>query len=213
MNFEILQKSIPEECLRAYLSKGLRYDSRAFTDSRRFSFTEGVLPSYEYSAIGSLGLNKIILVLKRTKCENKDNSKIKFSIENFDTEEPQIKLKNFVEKVIKQNMIIKNFEYTYEIFITVQSSDGNLFEVIGNSLMNFFGKEKNETGLAMKKSYKAKTLCFIRGNLLIDPNLEENLQADFLCIIVKYNNGKFFIFKIGGNTVEFKALKEAINQI
>jgi len=33
MNFDILQKSIPEECLRAFLEKGSRFDERKFYES------------------------------------------------------------------------------------------------------------------------------------------------------------------------------------
>ena len=66
MNFEILQKSIPEESLRAFLEKESRYDNRKFYESRKFNFAFGVLKTYKFSAIGSLGLNKVLLVLKNT---------------------------------------------------------------------------------------------------------------------------------------------------
>ena len=66
MNFDILQKSIPEESLIAFLEKEIRYDNRKFYESRKFNFSSKVLNSFKYSAIGSLGLNKILLVLKET---------------------------------------------------------------------------------------------------------------------------------------------------
>ena len=64
MNFDILQKAIPDETMRAFLDKKVRYDNRQFTQERNFIFTKKVFDSFSHSAIGSLGLNKVILVLK-----------------------------------------------------------------------------------------------------------------------------------------------------
>ena len=83
MNFDIFQKSIPEECLRAFLEKGSRFDDRKFYESRKFNYSFGVLNSYEYSAIGSLGLNKILLVLKEIGKNMSDKPKINIIIDNL----------------------------------------------------------------------------------------------------------------------------------
>ena len=106
MNFEILQKAIPEESLRTFLEKEMRYDNRKFYESRKFNFAFGVLNTYKYSAIGSLGLNKILLVLKDTdKKTNQEQPKVNIIIDDFETEKKSKKLYDFVDKIMKNNLI------------------------------------------------------------------------------------------------------------
>ena len=218
MNFEILQKAIPEESLRTFLEKEMRYDNRKFYESRKFNFAFGVLNTYKYSAIGSLGLNKILLVLKDTnKKTNQEQPKVNIIIDDFETEKKSKKLYDFVDKIMKNNLIYGKKDIKerneYDLFITIESIDGNIYEVIAKSLIKFFDKENN-IGIIFNKQFESKTICFINGNILFDPMKQETELADFICNIIKYKeNNKFIIHKISGLTISMKLIKQAILQI
>ena len=218
MNFEILQKAIPEESLRTFLEKEMRYDNRKFYESRKFNFAFGVLNTYKYSAIGSLGLNKILLVLKDTdKKTNQEQPKVNIIIDDFETEKKSKKLYDFVDKIMKNNLIYEKKDIKerneYDLFITIESFDGNIYEVIAKSLIKFFDKENN-IGIIFNKQFESKTICFINGNILFDPMKQETELADFICNIIKYKeNNKFIIHKISGLTISMKLIKQAILQI
>ena len=218
MNFEILQKAIPEESLRTFLEKEIRYDNRKFYESRKFNFVFGVLNPYKYSGIGSLGLNKILLVLKETdKKTNQEQPKVNIIIDDFETEKKPKKLYDFVDKIMKNNLIYEKTDIKerneYDLFITIESIDGNIYEVIAKSLVKFFNK-KNNIGIIFNKQFESKTICFINGNILFDPIKQETELADFICNIIKYKeNNKFIMHKISGLTINTKLIKQAILQI
>jgi exosome complex RNA-binding protein Rrp42 (RNase PH superfamily) len=218
MNFDILQKAIPEESLRAFLEKDIRYDNRKFYESRKFNFAFGVLNNYKYSAIGSLGLNKILLVLKETEKKiNQDQPKVNIIIDDFESEKKPKKLYDFVEKIMKNNLIYEKNDIKekieYNLFITIESIDGNIYEVIAKSLIKFFSQE-NKIGIIFNKQFESKTICFINGNILFDPMRQETELADFICNIIKYKeNNKFFIHKISGLSINIKLIKEALLQM
>ena len=218
MNFDILQKAIPEESLRAFLEKDIRYDNRKFYESRNFNFAFGVLNNYKYSAIGSLGLNKILLVLKETEKKiNQDQPKVNIIIDDFESEKKPKKLYDFVEKIMKNNLIYEKNDIKekieYDLFITIESIDGNIYEVIAKSLIKFFSKENN-IGIIFNKQFESKTICFINGNILFDPMRQETELADFICNIIKYKeNNKFLIHKISGFSINIKLIKEALLQM
>ena len=216
MNFDILQKSIPEESLNAFLEKEIRYDNRKFYESRKFNFSSKVLNSFKYSAIGSLGLNKILLVLKETgKKNNEEKPVINIIIDNFENAKKNKQIFDFIEKLIKNRLMYDdiglNERDEYDLFVTIENSDGNIFEVIAKSLEKFFSKE-NDIGIIFNEKFKSKTICFINGNILFDPLKQEVEMADFICNIIKFKD-KFIIYKLGGLCVDIKLIKEAILQI
>ena len=216
MNFDILQKSIPEESLNAFLEKEIRYDNRKFYESRKFNFSSKVLNSFKYSAIGSLGLNKILLVLKETgKKNNEEKPVINIIIDNFENAKKNKQIFDFIEKLIKNRLMYDdiglNERDEYDLFVTIENSDGNIFEVIAKSLEKFFNKE-NDIGIIFNEKFISKTICFINGNILFDPLKQEVEMADFICNIIKFKD-KFIIYKLGGLCVDIKLIKEAILQI
>ena len=216
MNFDILQKSIPEESLNAFLEKEIRYDNRKFYESRKFNFSSKVLNSFKYSAIGSLGLNKILLVLKETgKKNNEEKPVINIIIDNFENAKKNKQIFDFIEKLIKNRLMYDdiglNERDEYDLFVTIENSDGNIFEVIAKSLEKFFSKE-NDIGIIFNEKFISKTICFINGNILFDPLKQEVEMADFICNIIKFKY-KFIIYKLGGLCVDIKLIKEAILQI
>jgi len=216
MNFDILQKSIPEESLNAFLEKEIRYDNRKFYESRKFNFSSKVLNSFKYSAIGSLGLNKILLVLKETgKKNNEEKPVINIIIDNFENAKKNKQIFDFIEKLIKNRLMYDdiglNERDEYDLFVTIENSDGNIFEVIAKSLEKFFSKE-NDIGIIFNEKFISKTICFINGNILLDPLKQEVEMADFICNIIKFKD-KFIIYKLGGLCVDIKLIKEAILQI
>ena len=216
MNFDILQKSIPEESLNAFLEKEIRYDNRKFYESRKFNFSSKVLNSFKYSAIGSLGLNKILLVLKETgKKINEEKPVINIIIDNFENAKKNKQIFDFIEKLIKNRLMYDdiglNERDEYDLFVTIENSDGNIFEVIAKSLEKFFSKE-NDIGIIFNEKFISKTICFINGNILFDPLKQEVEMADFICNIIKFKD-KFIIYKLGGLCVDIKLIKEAILQI
>ena len=64
--------------------------------------------SYEYSAIGSLGLNKILLVLKEVGENMSDKPKINIIIDNFANNKSNKNIFDFINKLLKNNI------YSYE---------------------------------------------------------------------------------------------------
>ena len=214
MNFDILQKSIPEETMRAFLEKESRYDNRKFYESRKFNYNFGILNNYEYSAIGSLGLNKIILVLKEVGTNLDEKPKINIIIDNFENNKSTKNIFDFINKILKNNISYSNNEINkkeYNLFITIAGIDGNIYEVIAKSLDKFFSNE-NKIGIIFNKKYSSKTICFINGKILFDPIQQETEQANFICNIIKFGE-KFITYKIGGHIVPLKLLQQAIMQI
>ena len=104
MNFDIIQKAVPEECMRAFLEKKSRYVNRAFQETQKFNYNYGVLKTFEHSSIGSLGLNKVLLVLKEVG-KNYDINKPKIIIiDNFENDKSVKNIYDFVEKLLKNNI-------------------------------------------------------------------------------------------------------------
>ena len=214
INFDICLNSIPDECMRAYLEKETRFDNRKFYQSRQFDYNYKVLNSFEYSAIGSMGLNKILLVLKEGGKNSDEQPKINIIIDNFENNKSTKKIYDFIDKILKNNISYSNNELEkkeYNLFITIQSIDGNIYEVIAKSLDKFLSRENN-IGIVFNKKYISKTICFINGTILFDPIKQETELADFICNIIKFGE-KFILYKIGGNVVPLKLLQQAILQI
>ena len=213
MNFDIFQKSVPEECMKAFLRKENRYDNRKFYESRKFIYSSGVLNSFEHSAMGSLGLNKILLVLKEVAKNSDEKPKINIIIDNFENNKSTKNIFDFVSKLIKNNISYSsnNIKNEYNLFITIESIDGNIYEVIAKSLDKFFSEESNN-GIIFNKKFISKTICFIDGNILFDPIKQEAEQANFICNIIKFGE-KFILYKIGGHIAPLKLLQKALLQI
>ena len=216
MNFDILQKSIPEECMRAFLEKESRFDNRKFYESRKFNYNFGVLNTFDYSAIGSLGLNKILIVLKEVGKNIGDDTKPKINIviDNFENNKSTKNIFDFINKLLNNNISYTNNileKKEYNLFITIESEDGNIYEVIAKSLYKFFSKE-NRIGIVFDKKFVSKTICFINDSILFDPIKQETEQANFICNIIKFGD-KFNMYKIGGHVVSLKLLQESILQI
>ena len=108
MNFDILRTAIPEESLSSFLEKNSRYDGRNFEQIREFSFTKNILNFTKYSLIGSLGLNKVILVLKIQDIPNYNNNDIQFNfiLDNFESskQENNYSLNNYINQILKDNI-------------------------------------------------------------------------------------------------------------
>ena len=214
MNFDIFQKSIPEECMRAFLEKETRYDSRKFYQSRKFNYKYGVLNTFDYSAIGEIGLNKILLVLKEVGKNIYEEPRINIIIDNFGNNKSLKNIYDFVDKLLKNNISYSNNtieKKEYNLYITIQSIDGNIYEVIAKSMDKFFSNE-SKIGIVFNQKFISKTICFINGNILFDPMKQEVELADFICNIIKYGD-KFIMYKIGGQVVSLKLLNQAILQI
>ena len=64
--------------------------------------------SCEYSAIRSLGLNKILLVLKEVGENMSDKPKINIIIDNFENNKSNKNIFDFINKLLKNNI------YSYE---------------------------------------------------------------------------------------------------
>ena len=214
MNFDIFQKSIPEECMRAFLEKETRYDGRKFYQSRKFNYKYGVLNTFDYSAIGEIGLNKILLVLKEVGKNIYEEPRINIIIDNFGNNKSLKNIYDFVDKLLKNNISYSNNtieKKEYNLYITIQSIDGNIYEVIAKSMDKFFSNE-SKIGIVFNQKFISKTICFINGNILFDPMKQEVELADFICNIIKYGD-KFIMYKIGGQVVSLKLLNQAILQI
>ena len=122
MKFEVFKKAIPKECLNAFIEKQTRYDGRTFEQNKEFIFTPKVFDSFQYSAIGSLGLNKIIFVLKENDTQEGKNS-LSINIENFETnDQRKINLiDDYVKKISTDNFLFKKDNKKYELFIIIES--------------------------------------------------------------------------------------------
>ena len=219
MNFDILRKAIPEESLSAFLEKNSRYDGRNFEQIREFSFTKNILNFTKYSLIGSLGLNKVILVLKIEDMINYNNNDIQFNfiLENFESskQENNYSLKNYVNQIIKDNInpikeTAKNKLYT--LYITIESIDGNIYDTIGLSIQKFFEKG-NEFNVELIKDYITRTVCFIDDKILMDPSQNELDLSTFAFNIIKFSDNKYYINKIIGNFLKWNSIKYIIENL
>lgn len=205
MNFEILQKAIPDETMRAFLDKKVRYDNRQFEQRREFTYTSNALDSFEISAIGSLGLNKVIIVLKEDK-ESKE--KMSLVIESMETskQNSMIKVYNYVNKLISNN-ISSESKKGMKMYITIESDDGNVYDTIANTLMSFF----NESEWKIKNKYQTTTICVLNDEILIDPSKEEAKLAEFMFNVIKFDSGEMYIHKIKGEFIKWEKIKEIVN--
>ena len=205
MNFEILQRAIPDETMRAFLDKKVRYDNRQFEQRREFTYTSNALDSFEISAIGSLGLNKVIIVLKEDK-ESKE--KMSLVIESMETskQSSMIKVYNYVNKLISNN-ISSESKKGMKMYITIESDDGNVYDTIANTLMSFF----NESEWKIKNKYQTTTICVLNDEVLIDPSKEEAKLAEFMFNVIKFDSGEMYIHKIKGEFIKWEKIKEIVN--
>ena len=219
MNFDILRTAIPEESLSSFLEKNSRYDGRNFEQIREFSFTKNILNFTKYSLIGSLGLNKVILVLKIEDMINYNNNDIQFNfiLENFESskQENNYSLKNYVNQIIKDNInpikeTAKNKLYT--LYITIESIDGNIYDTIGLSIQKFFEKG-NEFNVELIKDYITRTVCFIDDKILMDPSQNELDLSTFAFNIIKFSDNKYYINKIIGNFLKWNSIKYIIENL
>ena len=219
MNFEILRTAIPEESLSAFLEKNSRYDGRTFEQTREFTYTKNILDFTKYSLIGSLGLNKVILVLKIEDMINYNNNDIQFNfiLENFESskQENNYSLKNYVNQIIKDNInpikeTAKNKLYT--LYITIESIDGNIYDTIGLSIQKFFEKG-NEFNVELIKDYITRTVCFIDDKILMDPSQNELDLSTFAFNIIKFSDNKYYINKIIGNFLKWNSIKYIIENL
>ena len=219
MNFDILRKAIPEESLSSFLEKNSRYDGRTFEQTREFTYTKNILDFTKYSLIGSLGLNKVILVLKIEDMINYNNNDIQFNfiLENFESskQENNYSLKNYVNQIIKDNInpikeTAKNKLYT--LYITIESIDGNIYDTIGLSIQKFFEKG-NEFNVELIKDYITRTVCFIDDKILMDPSQNELDLSTFAFNIIKFSDNKYYINKIIGNFLKWNSIKYIIENL
>jgi exosome complex RNA-binding protein Rrp42 (RNase PH superfamily) len=220
MNFDILLKSIPEEAFNTFLEKKTRFDNRKFTDIREFTYIKNALNFYENNLIGSIGLNKVILVLKQ-KSNNLEKNQQNFPIiniilDNFNSLKSKNlnKIKDFVNKLIQNNFVCENQENNnkiFELYITIENIDGNIYDTISLSIQKFF--EENILGLKIKNNFTSKTLSVINNIILYDPSEIETKLSDFTFNIIKFNNDKYYINKIRGQFINWNLIKEVINNI
>ena len=220
MNFDILLKSIPEEVFNTFLEKKTRFDNRKFTDVREFTYIKNALNFYENNLIGSIGLNKVILVLKQ-KSNNLEISQQNFPIiniilDNFNSLNSKNlnKIKDFVNKLIQNNFVCENEENNkkvFELYITIENIDGNIYDTISLSIQKFF--EDNNLGLKIKNNFTSKTLSVINNTILFDPTEIETKLSDFTFNIIRFNNDKYYINKIRGQFINWNLIKEVINNI
>ena len=220
MNFDILLKSIPEEAFNTFLEKKIRFDNRKFTDIREFTYIKNALNFYENNLIGSIGLNKVILVLKQKPINLEINQQnfpiINIILDNFNSLKSKNlnKIKDFVNKLIQNNFICENQENNkkiFELYITIENIDGNIYDTISLSIQKFF--EENILGLKIKNNFTSKTLSVINNIILYDPSEIETKLSDFTFNIIKFNNDKYYINKIRGQFINWNLIKEVINNI
>lgn len=220
MNFDILLKSIPEEAFNTFLEKKTRFDNRKFTDFREFTYIKNALNFYENNLIGSIGLNKVILVLKQKPINLEINQQnfpiINIILDNFNSLKSKNlnKIKDFVNKLIQNNFVCENQENNkkiFELYITIENIDGNIYDTISLSIQKFF--EDNILGLKIKNNFTSKTLSVINNIILYDPCEIETKLSDFTFNIIKFNNDKYYINKIRGQFINWNLIKEVINNI
>ena len=220
MNFDILLKSIPKEVFNTFLEKKARFDNRKFTDIREFTYIKNALNFYENNLIGSIGLNKVILVLKQKPINLEINQQnfpiINIILDNFNSLKSKNlnKIKDFVNKLIQNNFVCENKENNnkiFELYITIENIDGNIYDTISLSIQKFF--EDNILGLKIKNNFTSKTLSVINNIILYDPSEIETKLSDFTFNIIKFNNDKYYINKIRGQFINWNLIKEVINNI
>lgn len=217
MNFDILKTAVPQECMHAFLEKDTRYDARNLNQQRNFSLSPKILNNFEYSAIGSLGLNKIILVLKQDTSSNNNinNNNLRVEVENLTSRKPQTvnQIYLYINKIISSNIIsLNNNNKAYVLHVCVEYNDGNIYDTISLSLNQFFNSFP-DLGLKFKVNYQTQTFCFIEGKLLVDPSLEEIKLSEFVFNVVKFESGEFYLHKIKGDFYEWSVIREAINTL
>ena len=107
--------------MRTFLEKKSRYVNREFQESRKFNYNYGVLKTFEHSALGSLGLNKVLLVLKEVgKNYDINKPKINIIIDNFENDKSVKNIYDFVEKLLKNNISYsdeKDEKKEYNLFL------------------------------------------------------------------------------------------------
>lgn len=222
MQFEIMKKAIPEECLRAFLNKNTRYDSRSFSDIRKFNYTPKALESLTHSAIGSLGYNKVILVLKELTQsqtnQNHNSINLSLSIDNQAIEEKinDNSLYSFVNKLISNNLIKllskEEINKSYSLFISIEGQDGNLYDTVALSLSKLFHKD---TGIdfTFKNPFITRTYCYVYDQLLSDPLEEELQQSTYYFSLIKFESGEVYIHKINGEFIDWEIITQASNEL
>ena len=216
MNFDILRIAIPEESLSSFLEKNSRYDGRNFEQIREFSFTKNILNFTKYSLIGSLGLNKVILVLKIEDIPNYNNNDIQFNfiLDNFESskQENNYSLNNYINQILKDNIKpvnVRGKNRLYTLYITIESIDGNIYDTIGLSIQKFF-ETGNEFNIVLIKDYSTRTVCFIDDKILMDPSQNELDLSTFTFNVIKFSDNKYYINKIKGNFQKWNLIKNII---
>ena len=216
MNFDILRTAIPEESLSSFLEKNSRYDGRNFEQIREFSFTKNILNFTKYSLIGSLGLNKVILVLKIEDIPNYNNNDIQFNfiLDNFESskQENNYSLNNYINQILKDNIKpinVRGKNRLYTLYITIESIDGNIYDTIGLSIQKFF-ETGNEFNIELIKDYSTRTVCFIDAKILMDPSQNELDLSTFTFNVIKFSDNKYYINKIKGNFQKWNLIKNII---
>ena len=216
MNFDILRTAIPEESLSSFLEKNSRYDGRNFEQIREFSFTKNILNFTKYSLIGSLGLNKVILVLKIQDIPNYNNNDIQFNfiLDNFESskQENNYSLNNYINQILKDNIKpinVRGKNRLYTLYITIESIDGNIYDTIGLSIQKFFEKG-NEFNIELINEYTTNTICFIDDKMLMDPSQNELDLSTFTFNVIKFSDNKYYINKIKGNFQKWNLIKNII---
>ena len=219
MNFEILRTAIPEESLSAFLEKNSRYDGRNFEQIREFTSTKNILEFCKYSLIGSLGLNKVILVLKIEDILNYNNNDIQFNfiLDNFEStkQENNYLLNNYVNQITKNNIKPINERgknKLYTLYITIESIDGNIYDTIGLSIQKFFEKG-NEFNIELINDYTTNTICFIDDKILMDPSQNELDLTTFTFNVIKFVDNKYYINKIAGSFQKWNIIKNIIENL
>lgn len=221
MNFEILSKAIPEECMHAFLSKQTRYDNRKFTEEREFKYIENIFEAFSFSAIGTLGLNKIIVVLQEeidaTGVSTNVDSFLNVHIEHLEKNKSSnsvIKLYEFVNKLISENIELNDMKVDnkkYKLFISIESDDGNIYDTIAMTLLNVF-KEGNKMNIHIKQQFKTKTFCVIEDIVLFDPLKEEANLTNYMFNVITFPNNKVYFHKIKGDFIRYNLMKDIINK-
>ena len=219
MNFDILRIAIPEESLSSFLEKNSRYDGRNFEQIREFSFTKNILNFTKYSLIGSLGLNKVILVLKIEDIPNYNNNDIQFNfiLDNFESskQENNYSLNNYINQILKDNIKkinVRGKNRLYTLYITIESIDGNIYDTIGLSIQKFFEKG-NEFNIELINEYTTNTICFIDDKILMDPSQNELDLTTFTFNVIKFVDNKYYINKIAGSFQKWNIIKNIIENL
>ena len=86
----------------------------------------------------------------------------------------------FINKLLKNNIsyannIIDKKEYGLDLFVNIESIDGNIYEVLAKRLYKFLSNENN-IRIIFNKKFISKAICFINGTILFDPIKQEAEQ-------------------------------------